>query len=692
MKKALFLSLLFGLSPCALMTQGAGASTRIPGSGDASVPVTLGQSVVALNGPWKFHVGDDPRWADPRYDDSQWETVDLTPTPQTALPGVPIPEFVSGWTTRGHQGYAGYAWYRLRLRISGAEDQLALLGPEWFDSAFQVFANGRLIGSMGNFNGKIPEPYEGNPSMFTFKLSPNGREPNESILIAFRFYMDAASLGHRGTGGMHGPPRIGLPAAATAIWHMEWERNYRRLASALAAALLYFLFALLIAMIFAFSRTERILLWPLCASALEVLQYSLIFSTNIRWMSEVRLEALIAFASIVAGYLWLLTWWAYFRLQQSRWLFNTILGVGLWNLATLEFFTIMLRIGTPSPWLNAASRISGLCNGSFVFVVIATIAWLGWKRAERKRWFLFLALFFFSFQVFEPVMQLLHVRTTWQPFGVLLPLDLISVGASLIFFSIVLFEQFRASLQRQQSIAEDLKQAREVQGLLIPDQLPQLRDWTIECEYHPSREVGGDFFQIIPHASDGSILVVAGDVAGKGLQAGMTVALLVGAIRTESDHTFDPVQILEKLNNRLMGQEHAQATCLAILVKENGEATLANAGHLPPYLNGVEIGMEGSLPLGMIAHAEFPILIFNLQSGDRLVLISDGIVEAQNERGELFGFDRLRTLLSKQVSTAEIADTAQAFGQQDDISVLSIARVPGMIKDDSIDTSIASAF
>jgi hypothetical protein len=645
-----------------------------------AVPVTLGQSVVALTGPWKFHIGDNPQWADPNYDDSQWETVDLTPAPQSTLRGVPIPGFVSGWTARGHAGYAGYAWYRLRLRVSGAEDWLALLGPEWFDSAFQVFANGRLIGSMGNFNGKIPEPYEGNPSRFTFELSPNGREPNESILIAFRFYMDAASLGHRGTGGMHGPPRIGLPAATTAISHMEWEREYRRLASALVAGLLYFLFAVLIATLFAFNRIEKSLLWPLSASVLEVVRFALIFSTNIRWMSAVRLEALIGLAALVAGYLWLLTWWAYFRLQQSRWLFNTILGVGLWNLATLEYFTIILRIGTPSPWLTVANQISGLCNASVEFALIATIAWLGWKRAERKQWFLFVALFFFSFQVFEPVMQLLHWRTAWQPFGVLIPLDLISVSSSLICFSVVLFGQFRASLQRQQSIAEDLEQAREVQRLLIPDQLPQLRGWTIECEYHPSREVGGDFFQIIPHASDGSILVVAGDVAGKGLQAGMMVALLVGAIRTESEHTFDPVQILEKLNNRLMGQEHAQATCLAILVKENGEATLANAGHLPPYLNGVEIGMEGSLPLGMVAHAEFPILVFNLQSSDRLVLISDGIVEAQNERGELFGFDRIRTLLSQEVSTAEIANIAQAFGQQDDISVLSIARVPVMIQ------------
>lgn len=221
-----------------------------------------------------------------------------------------------------------------------------------------------------------------------------------------------------------------------------------------------------------------------------------------------------------------------------------------------------------------------------------------------------------------------------------------------------------------------------MQQLLIPEQRPNAPGWSIETEYHPAREVGGDFFQIIPHPSNGSILIVAGDVAGKGLQAGMMVAMLVGAIRTESTHSSDPVQILKALNGRLCGEhalcgtEHAQATCLALLVDEDGKATLANAGHLPPYLNGTEINVAGSLPLSMIAEAEFATMDFRMELGDRLVLISDGIFEAQNERGDLFGFDGMRALLSKQVSTAEIAGAAQAFGQQDDISVLSIVRVP----------------
>jgi hypothetical protein len=675
MKKTVLLSLLLWFSATVLTAQSS-ASTSIARSADTVVPVTLGQSVVALNGPWKFRVGDDPRWADPSLDDSQWETVDLTPTLQTTLRGVPIPGFVSGWSARGHAEYAGYAWYRLRVRISGAAGPLTLLGPEWFDDAFQVFAKGRLIGSSGDFNRRVPVPDYTFPATFTLPASAYAPGTEGSTLIAFRFYMDAGSLGQIGTGGMHGPPRIGLPGAATAVWQLEWEKVYRRTASALAAAVLYFIFGLLVAMMFVFSPKDKILLWPLSACVLTVIHVALVFSTNAQWTSAVHMEEFIGFADRTSWALWLLTWWAYFGLQSKRWLFITIVALETVNVIAKEFFTIVLWTTAVSHAFPIAKSASDFIISHAELLVVGVIAWMGWKRVERGRWPLYVALLFYAIQGFIPELILLHLRISWMPFGVLIPLGLITACISLFFFSIVLFLQFRASLQRKQAMEDDVKQAHAIQRILIPKYLPKLSGWIIESEYRSALEVGGDFFQIIPHPSDGSLLVVAGDVAGKGLQAGMTVALLVGAIRTESEHTFDPVEILKRLNHRLMGQDRAQATCLAMLVKEDGEAMLANAGHLPPYLNGVEIGMEGSLPLGMITQTEFPVMVFNLQSDDRLVLMSDGIVEAQNERGELFGFDRIRALLSKPISTAEIANTAQAFGQQDDISVLSIARVP----------------
>jgi serine phosphatase RsbU (regulator of sigma subunit) len=93
-----------------------------------------------------------------------------------------------------------------------------------------------------------------------------------------------------------------------------------------------------------------------------------------------------------------------------------------------------------------------------------------------------------------------------------------------------------------------------VQQVLIPEQLPQVSGLTIESEYRPAREVGGDFFQILPHATDGSVLVVVGDVTGKGLQAGMLVALIVGAIRSTAETSAGALSMIEALNRRLCGR------------------------------------------------------------------------------------------------------------------------------------------
>jgi serine phosphatase RsbU (regulator of sigma subunit) len=156
----------------------------------------------------------------------------------------------------------------------------------------------------------------------------------------------------------------------------------------------------------------------------------------------------------------------------------------------------------------------------------------------------------------------------------------------------------------------------------------------------------------------------------------MLVALLVGAIRSTLDWSADPMAVLRALNKRVLGRADAQATCLALRIAGNGEVTLANAGHLPPYLNGEPIAMEGALPLGMSESAAFSQMRFQLNDGDRLVLLSDGIVEATDPNGQLFGFERVHKLLRSANTAAGIAAAAQSFGQEDDISVISVTRTP----------------
>jgi hypothetical protein len=237
----------------------------------------------------------------------------------------------------------------------------------------------------------------------------------------------------------------------------------------------------------------------------------------------------------------------------------------------------------------------------------------------------------------------------------------------ILLMGLLLRDQQRNARERAE-LAGEMASAREIQQYLIPEKLPVTPGLAIQSVYLPSREVGGDFFQILPDAHDGSTLIVVGDVAGKGLKAGMLSALIVGAIRTAFKFTSDPGAILALLNERLQGR--GLVTCLAMRIDRDGSVELANAGHLPPYIDGKELAMDGALPLGALPDISFPTFPFQLNQGKSMLLISDGVVEAQNQRGELFGFDRMAAI-SKQ-SAESIAQAAQAFGQEDDITVLTL--------------------
>ncbi|WP_146171605.1 hypothetical protein [Luteibacter sp. OK325] len=118
--------------------------------------IVLGHSTVPLNGPWRFQVGDDHRWSSPDFDDSSWETVDLTPAPGAHDGDVGLPGYVPGWSRRGHAGYTGYAWYRMKVSVdSDTDTPLALAGPTLVDSTYQLYVDGKLLGGPGLFTGTV---------------------------------------------------------------------------------------------------------------------------------------------------------------------------------------------------------------------------------------------------------------------------------------------------------------------------------------------------------------------------------------------------------------------------------------------------------------------------------------------------------------------------------------------------------
>jgi serine phosphatase RsbU (regulator of sigma subunit) len=161
------------------------------------------------------------------------------------------------------------------------------------------------------------------------------------------------------------------------------------------------------------------------------------------------------------------------------------------------------------------------------------------------------------------------------------------------------------------------------------------------------------------------------------LKAAMTGALAIGALRTLAAENHSPGELLARLNRQMLAaQESGFITCLCLRMSMQGAVTMANAGHLSPYRRGEEIPADSGLPLGIAAGMEYSETQFQLEPGDTLTLISDGVVEAMNPQHQLLGFERVRAMSGQ--SAQDIAAAAQAFGQEDDITVLTLQRtVPG---------------
>lgn len=266
----------------------------------------------------------------------------------------------------------------------------------------------------------------------------------------------------------------------------------------------------------------------------------------------------------------------------------------------------------------------------------------------------------------------LRVRFTFDSIATIAAVSLGYTG----FFYVSVKEARRYVKTRTEKalLDSEMVAARQVQQVILPNPNQSFPGFRVESVYKPAREVGGDFFQIMP-VENGGLLFIIGDVAGKGLPAAMLVSLLIGSIRATGEDTHDPVVLLGKLHDRILGRtSDGFATALAAFIAHDGVVTLSNAGHLSPYLDGQEIELPGALPLGIKGGGGYEAIKIQLPPGSRLTFLSDGVVEAQNEKGELFGFDRAKAISRQPAAT--IADAAVQLGQTDDITVVTIQRQP----------------
>ncbi len=345
------------------------------------------------------------------------------------------------------------------------------------------------------------------------------------------------------------------------------------------------------------------------------------------------------------------------RVPHRRW---TLL---VWPLCLLAFF---------AGWFPAFRTLRYRGGGiDITEIFLCILTYQGFRHGQKR-----------DRQIAAAFVLLILVRSTVSPFLrsiTHLPLD-IDVGswrwhlnpAALILVALATLAVYVRDLigdrREKRRLAAELDAARSVQQVLIPEEIPSLAGFAVQRIYRPAGEVGGDFFQIFP-VKDGGVLVVMGDVSGKGLPAAMTVSLLVGTVRTLVHYTQSPGEILAAMNHRMLHRNGGGfTTCVALRAELDGTLTVANAGHLAPYLGGQEIPLENGLPLGLSADAEYAESIFTMADGQQLTLVTDGVVEARDPSGALFGFER--TAAYSMESAEAIGDAAQRFGQEDDISII----------------------
>ena len=231
--------------------------------------------------------------------------------------------------------------------------------------------------------------------------------------------------------------------------------------------------------------------------------------------------------------------------------------------------------------------------------------------------------------------------------------------------------------RKQNALQQEFESARELQRVLIPETLPMVPGYSLTSGYLPAQKVGGDFFQIIPldGIRPGRTLVVLGDVSGKGLKAAMAVSFIVGAVYALANIVPGPGRLMSALNQRLISRlQGGFATCIILLLDQNGECAMASAGHPAPFVNDAELHMQGAFPLGLFPDVEYEETTVLLNEGDRCTLYTDGLLEARSADGELYGFERLLALLGTRPDAGRAVDAAVEFGQDDDITVVTLTK------------------
>jgi hypothetical protein len=580
---------------------------------------------VDLTGPWKLSPTDDPRWADPGIDDSSWPVVTL---PQRL------------------RGQFGIFW--LRRTVPGPPQSADLAIAIGLQETYEVYVNGSKVGGrgdMGTLNPRFVRPQ-------WFRVPPGLIREGAPIVVALRISVVPGSWGAI-TGGV----RDEGPYLITSAPHADAEVRAANL-----------------------SMRQKVAPGMLMAFG----QLGIGLFLLVLWFAERQRREHLYFAGflILSSIIFLMAIWVVYTSQPYAWMHYVYTPVSVVLLLCLaQFATHVLEVRPIRGYVLAGAAMLGVGAALFstrynLYPPMALIAWqclraLGNTAAKGTRGITFailaylVALFNNSIPVNWRFMDG-HFELGGMSAALTNLLQLLFATAMMI----LLLRRLAADRQEKQRLAAELEAARVVQQLLLSQASVDGGVYEIETVYEPAQHVGGDFFWVRTDA-DGALLVMVGDVSGKGMKAAMLVTLIMGVLRQRAER--QPEELLTLVNRALAGEMHGGfVTACCMRADPDGTVTIANAGHLLPCRQGQEIDVPSGLPLGVAADVEYDSGSLSLAPGEQLTFVSDGVVEAASRTGELLGFDRTRALSAKPAH--EIAEAAKAWGQNDDITVVTVRR------------------
>jgi hypothetical protein len=614
------------------------------------------RQATTLGAIWLVKAGDDPAYARPEFDDSQWARVD---------PGADVKSIFPN-------SYPEVLWYRLHVKVARTQSGLGL-AERSLSHAFEIFVNGQRIMQTGRVAPFVPYTQDAR----LLAPIPDPQVATGTLVIALRVHLSRSEWD-----SVH--PGLYTPNLTLGMQHAMWEHIWLVEIGQYALNSITVLSGLGLGFValalFAAQRRQREYLWIFlqfffAACALPFVLIADFYNVPVGWTWLPQPFRILSAFFMVLGY------FAILRMRFGWWM-RAIIAIAI--------------VGFTLSWIGQAhlgiSQNAGLIAVlPFLIVtagVIPALVVAQMRRGNREAGILLIPLILTSLTTYAEILLILLGQFPALQGGATRASNVIFntkagpfavgpewLGELLYVLSLAIIIVLRSTrISRQQAVLEgELEAAREMQQVLLPEQVEPVSGFIVESVYEPAQQVGGDFFQILPDG-EGGLLVVVGDVAGKGLPAAMLVSVLAGAIRGVAEYTKSPAELLANLNERLVGRGGGGfSTALVAHIAFNGAVSIANAGHLSPYLDGREIELPGTLPLGVMNGAVYLTTQLTLAPGSRLTFYSDGVVEAQNQHGELFGFDRAGDLSTQ--PAAAIVEAAKQFGQEDDITVVTIERL-----------------